>query len=168
MRRSHQCSTIELDFQFPERFNLTYASGEGDGKLHPVIIHQAILGSVEKMIAILAESFGGKWILWLSPQQVVVIPVSSKYNDYSEQKLHAAGYRVDTDLDHGSTLNKKVRNAQLSQYNFIPVVGEKETVSDTVNVRTRDNKVLGEKSVMAMIERLQDLVSSRSLTIEDF
>ncbi|XP_046858652.1 LOW QUALITY PROTEIN: threonine--tRNA ligase 1, cytoplasmic-like [Xenia sp. Carnegie-2017] len=88
----------------------------------------------------------------------VVIAVSSKYNDYSEQiqkKLHAAGYRVDTDLDHGSTLNKKVRNAQLSQYNFIPVVGEKDTVSDTVNVRTHDNKVLGEKSVMAMIECLR-------------
>ncbi|XP_046850700.1 threonine--tRNA ligase 1, cytoplasmic-like [Xenia sp. Carnegie-2017] len=68
MRWSHQCATIELDFQLPERFNLTLA----------------IVGSVEKMIAILAESFGGKWILWLSPHQVVVIPVSSKYDDYAE------------------------------------------------------------------------------------
>ncbi|XP_046857287.1 threonine--tRNA ligase 1, cytoplasmic-like [Xenia sp. Carnegie-2017] len=170
LRRSHQCATIQLDFQLPERFNLTYASGEGDEKLRPVIIHRAILGSVERMIAILTESFGGKWPLWLSPRQVVVIPVSNKYDDYAEQvqkKLHTAGYRVDTDLDHGSTLNKKVRNAQLSQYNFILVVGEKEMVSETVNVRTRDNKVLGEKSVMAVIERLRDLVSSRSLTSEE-
>ncbi|XP_046843730.1 threonine--tRNA ligase 1, cytoplasmic-like isoform X3 [Xenia sp. Carnegie-2017] len=122
------------------------------------------------MIAILTESFGGKWILWISPRQVVVIPVSNKYDDYAEQvqkKLHTAGYRVDTDLDHGSALNKKVCNAQLSQYNFILVVGEKEMVSETVNVRTRDNKVLGEKSVLAVIERLRDLVSSRSLTSEE-
>ncbi|XP_046841019.1 threonine--tRNA ligase 1, cytoplasmic-like, partial [Xenia sp. Carnegie-2017] len=85
MRRSHQCATVELDFKLSERFNLTYATGEGDEKLHPVIFHRAILGSVEKMIAILTERFGGKWILWLSLRQVIVIPVSSKYDDYAEQ-----------------------------------------------------------------------------------
>ena len=170
LRRSHQCATIQLDFQLPERFNLAYVSGEGDEKQRPVIIHRAILGSVERMIGILTESFGGKWPLWLSPRQAIVVPVSNKYDQYAEQvqkKLHDAGYRVDTDLDHGSTLNKKVRNAQLAQYNFILVVGEKEMTSETVNVRTRDNKVHGEKSVTAVIERFRELIETRSRTSED-
>ncbi|XP_020603176.1 threonine--tRNA ligase, cytoplasmic-like [Orbicella faveolata] len=83
LRRYHQCATIQLDFQLPERFNLTYVSGEGDEKKRPVIIHRAILGSVERMIAVLTENFGGKWPFWLSPTQAIVIPVSPKYEEYA-------------------------------------------------------------------------------------
>uniref|UniRef100_A0AAQ5ZC58 threonine--tRNA ligase n=1 Tax=Amphiprion ocellaris TaxID=80972 RepID=A0AAQ5ZC58_AMPOC len=144
--RYHQCATIQLDFQLPIRFNLTFVSHDGDDKKRPVIIHRAILGSVERMIAILTENYGGKWPLWLSPRQVMVVPVGPTCEEYAEkvkQEFHNSGFMTDVDLDPGCTLNKKIRNAQLAQYNFILVVGEKEKTSNTVNVRTRDNKVHG-------------------------
>ncbi|XP_065671170.1 threonine--tRNA ligase 1, cytoplasmic isoform X3 [Hydra vulgaris] len=162
LRRYHQCATIQLDFQLPERFNLTYVSGEGDDQKRPVIIHRAILGSVERMIAILTENYGGKWPFWLSPIQAVVIPVSNKFDEYA-QKVHRflQDFRVDVNLDAGETLNKKIRNAQLMHYNFILVVGDKEMTSNTVNVRTRDNKVHGEKSLEAVLARFNELNTSR-------
>uniref|UniRef100_A0A7N8Y5R8 threonine--tRNA ligase n=1 Tax=Mastacembelus armatus TaxID=205130 RepID=A0A7N8Y5R8_9TELE len=158
--RYHQCATIQLDFQLPIRFNLTFK--------RPVIIHRAILGSVERMIAILTENYGGKWPLWLSSNQVMVVPVGPTCEDYAQkQEFHNSGFMADVDLDPGCTLNKKIRNAQLAQYNFILVVGEKEKTSNTVNVRTRDNKVHGERSVEECIERLKQLRASKSRNAEE-
>uniref|UniRef100_A0A3P9KFI9 threonine--tRNA ligase n=1 Tax=Oryzias latipes TaxID=8090 RepID=A0A3P9KFI9_ORYLA len=168
--RYHQCATIQLDFQLPIRFNLAYVSHEGDDKKRPVIIHRAILGSVERMIAILTENYGGKWPLWLSPRQVMLVPVGPTCEEYAEkvkQEFHSNGFMADVDLDPSCTLNKKIRNAQLSQYNFILVVGEKEKTSNTVNVRTRDNKVHGECSVEECIQRLKRLKASRSRNAEE-
>ena len=91
-------------------------------KKRPVIVHRAILGSVERMIAVLTESFGGKWPFWLSPRQIMVVPVAGPFNEYAEkvQKiLKAEGYMIDVNVDNSDTMNKKVRNAQLAQYNFI-------------------------------------------------
>ncbi|XP_025077144.1 threonine--tRNA ligase, cytoplasmic-like isoform X1 [Pomacea canaliculata] len=155
LRRPHQCATIQLDFQLPERFGLTYIDDRGE-RLKPVIVHRAVLGSVERMIAILCESFGGKWPFWLSPRQSIVIPVAPPFDEYAEKvkkQIQEAGFLCDHDLDSGTTMNKKIRNAQLAQYNFIFVVGEKELANDTVNVRTRDNKVHGEQSIEHVIER---------------
>uniref|UniRef100_A0A7N5ZXY2 threonine--tRNA ligase n=1 Tax=Anabas testudineus TaxID=64144 RepID=A0A7N5ZXY2_ANATE len=165
--RYHQCATIQLDFQLPIRFNLTFVSHDGDDKKRPVIIHRAILGSVERMIAILTENYGGKWPLWLSPRQVMVVPVGPTCEEYAQKEFHNSGLMTDVDLDPGCTLNKKIRNAQLAQYNFILVVGEKEKTSNTVNVRTRDNKVHGERSVEECIERLKQLKTSRSRNAEE-
>lgn len=170
LRRPHQCATIQLDFQLPIRFNLTYVTGEGDEKKHPVIIHRAILGSLERMIAILTENYGGKWPFWLSPRQVMVLAVSSKFDEYAisvRNKLHAGGFCADVEIDPGLTLNKKIRNAQLEQYNFILVVGEKEMTHQTVNIRTRDNKVHGEHTLDDTIKRLQELKSSKCPNAED-
>ncbi|XP_046278248.1 threonine--tRNA ligase 1, cytoplasmic isoform X2 [Marmota monax] len=168
--RYHQCATIQLDFQLPIRFNLTFVSHDGDDKKRPVIIHRAILGSVERMIAILTENYGGKWPFWLSPRQVMVVPVGPTCDEYAQQvrqQFHDAMFMADIDLDPGCTLNKKIRNAQLAQYNFILVVGEKEKTSGTVNIRTRDNKVHGERTVSETIERLQQLKQSRSKQAEE-
>lgn len=168
--RYHQCATIQLDFQLPIRFNLTYVSNEGDDKKRPVIIHRAILGSVERMIAILCENYGGKWPFWLSPQQVMVVPVGPSCEDYAQQvckDFFDAGFMADVDLDHSCTLNKKIRNAQLAQYNFILVVGEKERSNKAVNVRTRDNKVHGEVSIALAIEKLTKLKKSQSKNAEE-
>uniref|UniRef100_A0A8C6PPZ6 threonine--tRNA ligase n=1 Tax=Nothobranchius furzeri TaxID=105023 RepID=A0A8C6PPZ6_NOTFU len=166
--RYHQCATIQLDFQLPIRFNLCFIGRDGDDQKRPVIIHRAILGSVERMIAILTESCGGKWPLWLSPRQVMVVPVGPTCDEYAEkQEFHSNGFMSDVDADSGCTLNKKIRNAQLAQYNFILVVGEKEKTSNTVNVRTRDNKVHGEHSVEGCIERLRQLKASRSKNAEE-
>lgn len=160
LKRAHQCATIQLDFQLPLRFNLSYISGEGGDKKAPVIIHRAILGSVERMIAILCENYGGKWPFWLSPRQSIVIPVAPPFDEYAQkvsQEIHDAGFICDLDLDPGTTMNKKIRNAQLDQYNFIFVVGEKEVLNSTANVRTRDNKVHGEHSIVHIIERFKEL-----------
>lgn len=168
--RYHQCATIQLDFQLPIRFNLTFVSHDGDDKKRPVIIHRAILGSVERMIAILTENYGGKWPLWLSPRQVMVVPVGPTCEEYAQkvqQEFHISGLMSDVDLDPGCTLNKKIRNAQLAQYNFILVVGEKEKMSETVNVRTRDNKVHGERSMKDCINRLRELKAERSRNAEE-
>ncbi|ELK31735.1 Threonyl-tRNA synthetase, cytoplasmic [Myotis davidii] len=168
--RYHQCATIQLDFQLPIRFNLTFVSHDGDDKKRPVIIHRAILGSVERMIAILTENYGGKWPFWLSPRQVMIVPVGPTCDDYAQkvrQQFHDAKFMVDIDLDPGCTLNKKIRNAQLAQYNFILVVGEKEKASGTVNIRTRDNKVHGERTVAETVARLQQLQQARSKQAEE-
>uniref|UniRef100_A0A8B9VNK0 threonine--tRNA ligase n=1 Tax=Anas zonorhyncha TaxID=75864 RepID=A0A8B9VNK0_9AVES len=162
--RYHQCATIQLDFQLPIRFNLTYK--------RPVIIHRAILGSVERMIAILAENYGGKWPFWLSPRQVMVVPVGPTSEEYAQQvrvcsEFFEAGFMSDVDLDQSCTLNKKIRNAQLAQYNFILVVGEKEKANNAVNVRTRDNKVHGEISVSSAIEKLKKFKNSHIPNAEE-
>ncbi|XP_036699249.1 threonine--tRNA ligase 2, cytoplasmic isoform X2 [Balaenoptera musculus] len=168
--RYHQCATIQLDFQLPVRFNLTYVSKDGDDKKSPVIIHRAILGSVERMIAILSENYGGRWPFWLSPRQVMVIPVEPTCEKYALQvstEFFEEGFMADVDLDHSCTLNKKIRNAQLDQYNFILVVGEKEKTNNAVNVRTRDNKIHGEISVTSAIDKLKNLKKSRTLNAEE-
>ncbi|KAI8093471.1 uncharacterized protein BX664DRAFT_108230 [Halteromyces radiatus] len=144
LRRKHQCATIQLDFQLPERFELEYRteSTTDDKKLsRPVIIHRAILGSVERMMGILIEHFGGKFPFWLSPRQISVIPVAAPYFDYAEEivtRLTALGLYADADLSD-STLNKKIRNSEVSHYNFIFVVGEEEQTTKSVNVRNRDD-----------------------------
>lgn len=95
---------------------------ESGEKKRPVIIHRAILGSVERMIAILTESYAGKWPFWISPRQAMVIPIGPAFDEYAnqvQQKLYQAGFMCEVDTDPGDTMNKKVRNAQLAQFNFI-------------------------------------------------
>jgi threonyl-tRNA synthetase len=149
LKRHHQCATVQLDFQLPERFNLSFVDEKGE-KQKPVIIHRAILGSIERFTAVLTENYGGKWPFWISPRQAVVIPIHSALNDYASEvakELYEKGFEAEADLDDGNTLQKKVRNAQLAQYNFILVVGPKEKENGTVNVRNRLNEVLGEFTV---------------------
>uniref|UniRef100_A0A8C7G1H0 threonine--tRNA ligase n=1 Tax=Oncorhynchus kisutch TaxID=8019 RepID=A0A8C7G1H0_ONCKI len=167
--RYHQCATIQLDFQLPIRFNLTFVGKDGDDKARPVIIHRAILGSVERMIAILTENYAGKWPLWLSPRQVMFVPVNPTCEEYAKRVIRfvEAGFMADADLDSSCLLNKKIRNAQLAQYNFILVVGEKEKLTNSVNVRTRDNKVHGELSVSEVLARLTLLKESRCRNAEE-
>lgn len=159
LRRDHQCATIQLDFQLPLRFDLSYVSDTGEKK-QPVMIHRAILGSVERCIAVLAESYAGKWPFWLSPRQAIVIPVKPTYDQFAEQvkqKLFKAGFMVEIDKSLGSTLSKKIRTSQLAQFNFILVVGEKEQLNNTVNVRSRNNIVHGEHSVESLLDRFSRL-----------
>ena len=155
--RWHQCATVQLDFQLPRRFDLKYDT-EGGGSEHPVMIHRALLGSVERMMAMLAENCAGRWPLWLSPRQVSICTVSNNQDDYAHQvaaELRKANIYVDVD-DSANTVKKKVREAQISQYNYILVIGEKEEVANTVHVRLRDDgKVVGSMSVDGLLERLQ-------------
>lgn len=143
LRRWHQCATIQLDFQLPNRFELEFKSkdtAENESYERPVMIHRAILGSVERMTAILTEHFAGKWPFWLSPRQVLVVPVGVKYQEYAQSirdELVANDFYADVDLT-GNTLQKKVRNGQILKYNFIFIVGEQEMNEKSVNIRNRD------------------------------
>merc|ERR1712070_1137477 len=158
------CATIQLDFQLPIRFGLEYNTGmkeEGKQFARPVMVHRAMLGSVERMFAVLCEHYGGKWPFWLSPRQVMVVPVHKDFNDYCQEvrdKLHDAGFYADVDTSK-ATFQKKVRNAQVAQYNFQLVVGKNEVENGTVNIRTRENKVEGEMKVEEMIEKFKQLRS---------
>lgn len=148
LKRDHQCATIQLDFQLPQKFQLEYVTaevvakpktGDGDdeaaastqpnrdpnepslGCARPVMIHRAIYGSFERFIAILTEHFAGKWPFWLSPRQILVIPVMPAVNDYvlEVQKIFRdQGMHIDIDIS-GNTMQKKIRTGQLQQYNFI-------------------------------------------------
>ncbi|KAL3807763.1 hypothetical protein ACHAXA_000676 [Cyclostephanos tholiformis] len=164
MERVHQCATVQLDFQLPIRFNLQYNTGskeEGNQFARPVIVHRAMLGSVERMFAVLCEHYGGKWPFWLSPRQVMIIPVHKDWNDYCQEvrdRLHSEGFYADVDLSK-NTFQKKVRSAQIDQYNFQLVVGEAEVTNGTVNIRTRDNKVEGEKKVDDLIAYFKEQVT---------
>jgi threonyl-tRNA synthetase len=162
MERIHQCATVQLDFQLPIRFDLKFraeAEAAGEAFQRPVMVHRAMLGSVERMAAVLTEHWGGKWPLWLSPRQMCVVPVDMKFIDYAlevKQELHNAGFYIDVDDSH-RTLNKKVREAQLAQYNHILVVGEKEAQVRAVNVRTRDNEV---KGTIALTDYIADCLAA--------
>lgn len=162
MDRVHQCATIQLDFQLPIRFELQYNTGSNEkGKefARPVMVHRAMLGSVERMFAVLCEHYGGKWPFWLSPRQVMLIPVHKDFTDYCQEvreKLHKEGFYAEVDASKAK-FPKKVRTAQVDQYNFQLVVGAEEVKNGTVNIRTRDNKVEGEKKIDDLIAYLKEL-----------
>ncbi|KAG5520969.1 hypothetical protein RHGRI_033505 [Rhododendron griersonianum] len=153
LNRKFQCATLQLDFQLPSRFNLSYSAEDEAKKERPVMIHRAILGSVERMFAILLEHYKGKWPLWLSPRQAIVCPVSEKSEAYAlkvKDQIHQARFYVDVDTSD-RTIQKKVREAQLAQYNYILVVGEAEAATGEVSVRVRDK---ADSSVMMVEEVL--------------
>ena len=128
----------------------------------PVMVHRAMLGSVERMFAVLLEHYGGKWPFWLSPRQALVVPVGKAFvpyaNDVSD-RLRAEGFHVAVD-DSSNSLKKKVREGQLAQYNYILVVGEKEETNDSVAVRNRNNEMEGEKKVDEVIAEFRHLTEN--------
>lgn len=155
LRRPHQCGTIQLDFQLPIKFQLHYVA-EDNSHQRPVIVHRAVLGSVERMLAILIESYAGKFPLWLSPRQVCIVPVSEAFVPYAQEvqrRFRAKKFYAEADQG-GASVNKLVRTAQLAQFNYIFVVGEKEVAGGTVNVRTRDNAVHGAHAVEDVLAAL--------------
>ncbi|KAI8086183.1 threonyl-tRNA synthetase [Halteromyces radiatus] len=153
--KSHQTATIQLDFQLPQRFGLKYVD-EHDQAQTPVIIHRAILGSIERMFAILIEHTNGKWPFWLSPRQAVILPVATPFADYATKvakqlsgtnDIGCESFYVDADTSSRDRLNKMIRQAQKDRYNFIGVVGQKEMDSGTVNIRTRSGEMLGSMTI---------------------
>lgn len=138
LKREFQCATIQLDYQAPINFKLEYMTGQpvaeqseggekanpnepGPGRARPVVIHRAIIGSFERFLGILIEHFGGKWPFWLSPRQILIVPVMPAVNDYVEELqriLRDDKMNVDIDIS-GNTMQKKIRTGQLAQYNFI-------------------------------------------------
>jgi threonyl-tRNA synthetase len=153
--REWQCTTFQLDYQLPERFELEYVAPDGSRK-RPVMIHRALLGSIERFIAVLIEHFAGAFPMWLAPVQVRVITVSEKAEGYGrevEGLLAAAGLRADADLS-ADKLNAKIRRAQLEKIPYMLVVGERDMAARVVSPRTREGKQLPAQSVEELVKAL--------------
>jgi threonyl-tRNA synthetase len=160
--RSWQLGTVQLDYQMPARFGLTYVGADG-AEHQPVMIHRAMLGSLERFLAILIEQTAGAFPLWLSPVQAVVLPVSEKFLEYGEQvraELAAAGVRVEMDA-RNEKLGYKIREAQLQKVPYMLVVGAREQEERTISVRRRAGADLGAMPVPAFQERVGTLVAGR-------
>lgn len=165
LSRSWQCGTIQLDMALPEKFQLEYMDKDGQLK-RPIMIHRALFGSVERFIGILIEHFVGKFPLWLSPSQVRIIPIADRHESYAQEVcavIKQAGFQSDVDASHES-VNKKVRNAQLMQYNYILILGDKELENQSINLRTRDNVVHGELALNVFLHKIEQERSDYSLT----
>ena len=164
--RRWQCGTVQLDFSMPERLGAHYID-EHDERQTPVMIHRAILGSLERFIGILIEQYAGQMPLWLSPVQAVVMPITDAQADYVNEvaeKLAAAGLRVEKDL-RNEKINYKIREHTLQRVPFMLVAGDREKAASSVSVRQRDGKDLGVMSVDDLITHLQQLNSTKAQEI---
>lgn len=136
IKRSHQCATVQLDFQLPEKFDLTYIN-EKNEKVRPVVIHRAVFGSIDRFLGILIEHFGGAFPTWIAPIQAKLIGISEEQQDYVDslrKKLQQEGMRIDVD-DRDEKLGYKIREARLKKIPYILIVGDKEMKDKTINVR---------------------------------
>ena len=146
--RTWQCGTIQLDFQMPERFDLTYIGEDGE-KHRPVMIHRVVLGSIERFIGILTEHFAGAFPLWLAPEQVRILPISDRLHGEAikiQNELKNLKIRVTTDT-RSEKIGYKIREAQLKKIPYMLVVGDKEVETNTVSVRSRSAGDLGAMSL---------------------
>ncbi len=162
--RSWQLGTVQLDYQLPERFELKYIGTDSEDH-RPVMIHRAMLGSLERFFGILIEHTGGAFPAWLAPVQATVLPVSEKFLDYGrrvEAELRRAGLRVELD-DRGEKLGYKIREAQLQKVPYMLIIGAREMESETVNVRLRTGEELGAVSLAQTCDRISAKVAERSL-----
>ncbi|MGB2983496.1 MAG: threonine--tRNA ligase [Candidatus Bipolaricaulia bacterium] len=164
--RPWQCSTIQFDFNLPERFDMNF-TGE-DGHQHkPYVVHRALLGSIERFIGCLIENYAGAFPLWLSPVQAVVIPIADRHSEFADsvvERLRGAGIRATVDMS-SERMNAKIRNAQLQKTPYMLIVGDREQEADAVAVRLRTEEDLGAKPVDEVIESLRRVIDEKSLTL---
>ena len=165
--RSWQLSTFQFDFSLPERFKVTYVGSDSKDH-HVIMIHRALLGSLERFMGVLIEHYGGAFPVWLAPVQVVIIPVSERHHDYAVQmedrlrQLDSAQIRVDGDL-RNEKVGFKIRDAQLQKIPYMLIVGDREVETGTVAVRNRFEGDLGTMSVEQFSNLIQDLVDTKAV-----
>ena len=162
--REWQLGTVQIDFNQPERFDLEYVTPEGDRE-RPVMIHRAMLGSLERFMGVLIEHLAGNLPLWLAPIQAAVIPIADRHNDYAEQVrrvLSECGLRA-TVNDASERMNAKIRDAQLQKINYMLVAGDREVESGTVSVRTRAGDNLGAMPLAEVSAKLTTEVAARAV-----
>lgn len=169
--RSWQLATIQLDFNLPNRFNLEYIAESGQ-RVRPVMLHRAVLGSVERFMSVLIEHYAGAFPTWLSPQQAVVVPIADRHNEYAHKLCerlrgvsmkNALGSGIRAEVDESrESMQKKIRNAQLQKIPYMLVVGDREQEQGAAAVRLRSGVDLKAMSVEAIIERIRGEVESRA------
>ena len=162
--RTWQCGTIQLDFQMPERFELEYIGEDGE-RHRPVMIHRALLGSIERFIGVITEHFAGAFPAWLSPVQVKILPVTDRAIEYAKTtaaQLDSEGFRVEVD-ERNEKIGKKIREATLEKVPFMLVVGDRDMEAGTVSVRTRGGEDLGAMPLADFAAKLHEIVDSLAI-----
>ena len=165
--REWQVSTLQCDFNLPERFDLLYTDSDGQKK-RPIMLHRAVYGSLERFVGVLIEHYGGKFPLWLAPVQVSLIPIREEHVEYAREvagELRRAGLRVDCQ-DQPSHMNKKIKQAQKDKVPFLLIVGEREVEERTVTIRQRDREEQETVPAAAFAERARKLIAERSLSLD--
>ncbi|HEX6115522.1 MAG TPA: threonine--tRNA ligase, partial [Solirubrobacterales bacterium] len=160
--RSWQCGTCQVDYFMPKRFELTY-TGADNAEHRPVMIHRALLGSMERFAGILIEHHGGRFPLWLAPEQVIVLPVADRHNEYAETvraALHDAGLRVRVD-ERSESVGKKIRDAELAKAPYMLVVGDRELEAGEVSIRSHERGDLGAMALPEVTDRLVEESAER-------
>jgi len=164
--RLWQCSTIQFDFNLPERFDMKY-TGEDGLEHRPYVVHRALLGSMERFIGCLIEQFAGAFPVWLSPVQAMLIPIADRHVEYATaaaSRLREAGIRTAVDAS-SERMNAKIRNAQLQKIPYMLVVGDREQEADAVALRLRSEEDLGAKPVDEVIAMIRGVIDAKSLTL---
>ena len=162
--RLWQCSTIQVDFNLPERFDLNYVAADGS-RQRPIMIHRAIFGSLERFFGILVENYAGDFPLWLAPVQMRLLPVSDAQRDYANQvsqTLQQQGLRVEVDAS-GDRLGKQIHTAELEKIPVVAVIGQREVDSQTLSIRTRQSGDLGTLTVSEVVEKLQGAIAQKTI-----
>ena len=155
LNREHQCATIQLDFQLPERFDLTYTSASGVAE-RPVVIHRALYGSFERFMGLIIEHYAGAFPMWLAPVQCVVMTISERFVDYGKevhQILRSKGIRSEFN-DQNDKIGAKIRQARLEKIPYMLVIGEREQTDRTVAMRSREDGDLGAMTLSSVVEKL--------------
>lgn len=162
--RDWQTGTIQLDFQIPKKFNLTYASADGTQKI-PVVIHRVIYGSLERFVGIIIEHFAGAFPTWLAPVQVAVLPITDRHNEYATEvvnKLKENNIRVEID-QKADTLGAKIRDHQMQKVPYMIILGDKEVEAKKIAIRKRDGKDLGQIDLTKFIEDVKKEIECKTL-----
>ena len=161
--RTWQCATIQLDFQMPERFDLTYIGADGE-KHRPVMVHRTLYGSIERFIGILTEEFAGAFPLWLAPVQVKILPITDRAHQYAAaiaKRFEDAGLRVEID-DRNEKIGYKIREAELEKVPYMAVIGDREAETGTIALRQRGKGDLGTVEVGQFIERAREEIRTKA------
>jgi threonyl-tRNA synthetase len=164
--RLWQLSTVQVDFNLPQRFNLEYVAEDGTRK-QPVMVHRALFGSIERFFGVLIEHYAGAFPVWLSPVQAVMIPIAERHVEYANKvadQLKAIGVRVDVDA-RNEKMNAKIREHAMQKVPFLLVVGDKEAEAGKVNVRTRGKEKTEDMPVAEFVEKIKVLITEKSATI---
>jgi threonyl-tRNA synthetase len=164
--REFSLATNQVDFAQPASFNLTFTNSQGEEEM-PLCIHRAPLGSHERFLGFLIEHYAGKFPVWLSPEQVRVIPITDNHNEYAANladRMKAAGIRAQADLG-GERMNAKIRQAQLMKVPYMAVVGDQEVAGETIALRRRDNTRQNDVPVAAFIAQVKERIGERSAVL---
>jgi threonyl-tRNA synthetase len=164
--RLWQLSTVQFDFNLPQRFDLEYVAEDGTRK-QPVMVHRALYGSVERFFGVLIEHYAGAFPVWLSPVQVAMIPIAERHSAYAEkvaEQLRSSGVRVEVD-SRNEKMNAKIREHAMQKIPFLLVVGDKESEANKVNVRTRGKEKTEDMPIIDFVEKIKKLIADRSATL---